>query len=213
MQTKSNHHSTISEGHDWFMDAVVHVMVALAIGVACVGYWQFGWFFIPLAIMQVVVSIMLARTASRVIIAVKYREDVAASAIAITVLCFAIEFWGVHMGLARFNAMNMADAKIVLTETEMNFASAGLGLFNLFARRSYVTGLKDLVPWEIDRAEMREKIRAAKLLKRTQSHDDARQNESSADGFMKGLGNSEKREREYEFRAMEDQRERALKEA
>lgn len=171
--------------HDKLMDVVVHIPVAAAIGISIFGYAQYGWFILGLAPMTLALSLKLSRSLQKIITAWNLRRDVAVGVIVTAGLCFVGEAFGVHLGLARFNEMNAADSLMTFDDAVLIAASIALGVFNVWNRRSYVTGLKSVSVEEVDAAAERNRSWHLK-----------RQQETNHRGWFKSLTGGERKDRQ-----------------
>jgi len=148
--------------HDWVMDVVVHIPVAAAIGISVYGYAQYGAFVWGLAPAAVALSLTLSRSVHRVIMAARTRADVASMAVLIAAFAFVGEAFGVHLGLERFNSVNAAAGLPTFGFWALMTASVGVCVMNLFSRRAFVTGLKNVRPDELEAAAERDRTNTYK---------------------------------------------------
>jgi len=136
----------------FIMEVVVHIPVAVAIGISIYGGQQYGAFLWGIAPLCVALSVMLSRTYAMIQSAAKiHRWDVVVFLVMLGAFAFAWEAYSVHLGLVRFNLANAAAGLQTFGEEAMIAASIILGAFNVFSRRAYVTGHQLLTVSEADR--------------------------------------------------------------
>jgi len=135
-----------------FMDVIVHIPVAVAIGFSIYGYQQYGWFLVGLAPLTIYLSVTLSRSLERIIETRRLRPDVMWASAISALACFCAEAYGVHLGLERFNHMNAAEGLMVIDDAALIAFSVMLGLKNFYNRRAFVTGLDSVtaVEWSIE---------------------------------------------------------------
>lgn len=121
-----------------FMEAVTHVPVGVAVVLSCVGASQFGLLGYVFMAMSVALSVLLSRTYAMWCNA--QARDVRWFLPVLGFFAFAWECYFVHLGFSVANKVNAAQGLMTFEEVVMIGGSVALGTFNLFSRRSFITG-------------------------------------------------------------------------